>query len=409
MSSDCAAAPDRKLPPLETSASKPYNMPTTSLLRDNIARFPMIREFHFFDKFYSSTVLPFTMELQVNSNWCWAATSKSVSYFYCTSSPWTQCKIASDELGLSCCNSPLPGGCNVPWYLDRALTRTNNFVQIQSGTIDWQEIKDQLDRGLVIGARVGWNGGGGHFMVIYGVSRIAFREYVHIDDPIYGKNTMTYTEFATNYQGAGTWTHTYFTKKYHYHMWLRDLVFNPKLLSPIPEVRPLARMHDGFPSILSNLKEPEYASAHNNYIMGLNEIHGELRLPERPMSLRVLEFEEDEPVAMYEVALNEEQPGLIQLNSNKNYFKNFESALEALKRSGREQDQAELRSIRIPALNLEAAWLHYDDVQNDRFVMLNNFPNLNGVKNKAMTESEFREYLMKQKERMGEMNELMGA
>ena len=46
-------------------------------------------------------------------------------------STWTQCRVANGELGHSdCCNSPLPLACNVPWYLDQALTRTNNFVSI---------------------------------------------------------------------------------------------------------------------------------------------------------------------------------------------------------------------------------------------------------------------------------------
>lgn len=384
-------------------------MPTNSILRENFARVALYREFKWYDLFYSSLVLPFNMEAQVKSNWCWAATAKSVSHFYAFNSPWTQCKVASDELSLTCCDSPTPSGCNIPWYLSNALDRTQNYVSFQQGTISWQEIKDQLDRGLVVGTRIGWNGGGGHFMVIYGVSRIGLKQYLHIDDPIYGKNTMTYTEFATNYQGSGTWTHTYFTKKKTYIMWLRDLVFNSKLLNPIPEVRPLARLQGNNPSLISSLGEPEYASAHNNYIVGLNEINSDFRIPERPMSMRIMEFEDNNPVALYEVGLNEESPNLIQMNTNKDYFSNLENALNMLKREGRNEEPAELRNIRIPALNLEAVWLHYENAQQDKFIILSNFANMNGVRNKVMSEGEFREYLIKQKEMMGEMNEMMGA
>jgi hypothetical protein len=83
------------------------------------------------DLLYSSVALNFNMQPQTQSNWCWAATSTSVSHYYSWFSPWTQCKVANGELGYSnCCNSPVPSPCNVSWYLDRALTRTENFVSI---------------------------------------------------------------------------------------------------------------------------------------------------------------------------------------------------------------------------------------------------------------------------------------
>mgnify|MGYP006902597272 CR=1 FL=1 len=88
-------------------------------------------------------------------------------------------------------------------------------------------------------------------MVLHGVSSIGVTNYLHIDDPIYGKSVLTYQQFATNYQGSGSWTHTYFTKKYFYFMWFKDLVFNPVLLKPIPEIRPLLQAYD--PTIAQEL------------------------------------------------------------------------------------------------------------------------------------------------------------
>jgi len=63
----------------------------------------------------------------------------------------------------------------------------------------------------VVGARVGWHGGGGHFMVIYGCRTMNGINYYDIDDPIYGKTQITETAFNTAYQGAGSWTHSYIT------------------------------------------------------------------------------------------------------------------------------------------------------------------------------------------------------
>src|SRR6266513_228265 len=80
---------------------------------------------------FQSKQLTFAMQAQTQSNWCWAATSTSVSLYYWSRSGWTQCRVANAELGLAgCCMDPVPGQCNVPWFLDRALTRTNNFVSI---------------------------------------------------------------------------------------------------------------------------------------------------------------------------------------------------------------------------------------------------------------------------------------
>ncbi len=69
-------------------------------------------------------------------------------------------------------DTPTPTGCNVPWYLSNALDCTHNYVSMSNGTMTWDAVKTEIDKGLVIGTRIGWNGGGGHFMVIYGVSRI---------------------------------------------------------------------------------------------------------------------------------------------------------------------------------------------------------------------------------------------
>ena len=381
-------------------------MPQTTILRDNLSRVALNFDFRYYNWFYQNVVLPFNMEAQTQSNWCWAATAKSVSHFYSGLSPWTQCKIAGKELTQTCCTSPVPSACNVPWYLNKALDRTFNYVSMQSGTISWSEIKSQLDQGLVVGTRIGWNGGGGHFMVIYGVSRVFHNEYLYIDDPIYGKSVLSYNEFATNYQGAGSWTHTYFTKKHYYFMWLKDLQFNPRLLSPIPEVRPFARFNNPKFNVTQEIPEPEYSTAHHTYVIGLNEISPESRFPERPVSLRVMEFEDSAAVAMYEVGLNEEQPQFMQLNVNKEYFTNFENALNRLKREGNEDYPGELRAIRVPALNLEAVWVHYDDPQHDKFVLVRQFGE-DG--RKVFNQAEFMEYLNRQKAQMGQMDELMGA
>ena len=69
--------------------------------------------------------LAFVIEPQLQTNWCWAAVSKSVSWFYDQSSPWTQCRVANAALPRTdCCggkpppmepDAMFPGICRPLW------------------------------------------------------------------------------------------------------------------------------------------------------------------------------------------------------------------------------------------------------------------------------------------------------
>lgn len=371
---------------------------------------PLVFEanFSFYNWLYTYLVLPFNIELQTQSNWCWAATSKSVSHFYSIFSPWTQCKVASDELGNTCCDFPVPGACNISWYLNSALTRTNNFVSFQGTTIPWSDVKQQLEAGLVVCARIGWSGGGGHFMTIHGVSKVLFTEYLHIDDPIYGKSVLTYDQFATNYQGSGSWTHTYFTKKYFYFMWFKDLLFKQELLKPIPEIRPLINVYN---KTIEENTPGKYGIPHYAYIIGLNEIHREFALPSRPNTLRLIEMKNEAPVALYELGLNETNPQVIQMNVSEKYFKQLDDGLARLKRySEQNKDLGELRLIKIPALNLEAFWLHYDNNENDIIAPIKKFDNDSSIDwGKKYGTREFSELVQELASKINTEDDLLGA
>ena len=56
-----------------------------------------------------------------------------------------------------CCNSTVPSPCNEPWYLDRALTRTNNYVSM-TGAVTFDQVRAEIDAGRPVGARIGWSG-----------------------------------------------------------------------------------------------------------------------------------------------------------------------------------------------------------------------------------------------------------
>jgi hypothetical protein len=165
-------------------------------------------------KLVQQKTLAFTMQHQTQTNWCWAAVSTSVNKFYHASSTWTQCKVVNAELGqTTCCSSGGSAACNQPWYLDKALARVGDLQSWQGGSVPYATVVAEVNGTRPLGCRIGWSGGGGHFVALYGYQTVSTtQQWVVVGDPWYGNSTLLYNTFRTGYQGTGTWTHTYFTR-----------------------------------------------------------------------------------------------------------------------------------------------------------------------------------------------------
>ncbi|PTR16469.1 papain like cysteine protease AvrRpt2 [Nitrosospira sp. Nsp2] len=377
----------------------------------------LLKELTIWGKLFSSKQLAFNMQTQTASNWCWAAASASVSHFYWWWSTWTQCRVANGELGHSdCCNSPVPAPCNVPWYLDRALTRTNNFVSTL-GQGSFQQVKAEIDACRPVGARIGWNGGGGHFIVIHGYSRILDLEYFDIDDPIYGKSHMTVSDFASNYQGSGTWTHTYFTKSY-FKMPIKYLIPVEPILRRIWEARPLLQLKQGKISASESAEarasrdaaDEERAAlgmAHRVYSLGLDSLLGQREAAPDPVALRVFETVEGTPQAFYDVT-EEAEPRVLQMSAAKRRLDLFSRGLsEVLATIGKGDQEAELRVFQVPGLNFEALWISYEGEGQDVLIPLHTVGRL--AQYKPVFWNEALDALREAARPLADMDDTMGA
>lgn len=364
----------------------------------------ILRQYEWLGRLFLSKKLNFNMQAQTESNWCWAATSCSVSMFYWTGSTWTQCKVACEELGRTdCCLSPVPSACNVPWYLDRALTRTNNFVSI-TGPISYANVKAEIDAGRPVGARVGWSGGGGHFMVIYGYSTAGNAQYFNIDDPIYGKSTPTVANFSSSYQGSGTWTHSYYTKSYSPIIMPLDIPdLSDLVLKGIYDQRPLLAFNRGETDFAkSSEKETAFGLGHRVFVLGLDDLDKPEPKP-RQSCLRAFELEKSKPVAFFDV---DESTGVVQQMSDsadysERFFKGFQKGLQLAEK---QQTAADLRLLRLPAVHFEAIWIHTE--VEEFLIPLRTVDDL--VAFEIVTMSKVIESLKSAKEALGEMDELMG-
>jgi hypothetical protein len=155
-------------------------------------------------------LLNFTVEPQLESNWCWAAVSTSIAHYYNSSSTVTQCEVVDQQLGRNdCCQNPGSGPCNVYGYLDQALTYVGHLASEEAQAASYAATQSAVDVGTPPCIRVAWASGGAHFIGVYGCEP---GELLWVTDPIYGQSLVSYSALTGGtYQGNGSWTNTYFT------------------------------------------------------------------------------------------------------------------------------------------------------------------------------------------------------
>jgi ABC-type bacteriocin/lantibiotic exporter with double-glycine peptidase domain len=108
----------------------------------------------------------------------------------------------------TCCQDGSTPQCNQPWFLDLALQIVGNLDGISAGKATMTKIRNQILQCRPLCLRIGWNGGGGHFVAVYGYSN----KRLNIGDPWYGNSVVNYEQFPDTYQGGGAWTDSFTTE-----------------------------------------------------------------------------------------------------------------------------------------------------------------------------------------------------
>jgi ABC-type bacteriocin/lantibiotic exporter with double-glycine peptidase domain len=142
---------------------------------------------------------------QTYSQWCHAGSIQMIIRAYGNNS-WTQCDIVKKEFNSSSCpNNPATTTqlCDGIRRIGYTCTNTNAPL---SWSASWNEIASYHP--FVV--RIGWTGGGGHFMVIRGVDNTS-PTYVTYNNPLpvgsgSASNWVTYSYMRSN--SSWTWTHT---------------------------------------------------------------------------------------------------------------------------------------------------------------------------------------------------------
>lgn len=156
--------------------------------------------------------LPFNMQHQQQTEWCWSATTVSIADYYERPTRWSQCSLVNAMFGLNtCCTNGGSSDCNRPWYPDRALTLTNHLSRTAMGKPTFGGVAEEISHGNPVSVNIQWHGGGGHNPAVSGYDTSG--STLTIDDPWYGRSYyVPYNTFPDQYNGGADWYESYMTK-----------------------------------------------------------------------------------------------------------------------------------------------------------------------------------------------------
>jgi len=169
-------------------------------------------------------VLPYHIEPQEQSAWCWAAVAASTVRYYDPGNKALamQCKVADLCLDRNVLPPHVDTCCGAPWdanllcELKKALDRVGtNDGQVKS-PLAFDDVVAAIDRGQPVAIAVTWKASSAtHFAVIRGYCATDNRKFFAIADP-WDFGTVNYhdaDEFLSNYLGhPSTWDESYLTK-----------------------------------------------------------------------------------------------------------------------------------------------------------------------------------------------------
>jgi hypothetical protein len=155
--------------------------------------------------------MPFPIQTQLEEEWCWAAVAASVDNYFNPISSVPQCRIATNVLNKDACGDPEE--CNLSETLQKALKVVDRLRGIRIGPLTFAQLRQEIDAGHPVCARIAWNDGGAHFVVISGYYESpAGVRTVDISDPWYPNSIRDFDQFPGAYHGGGKWTATFLVK-----------------------------------------------------------------------------------------------------------------------------------------------------------------------------------------------------
>jgi hypothetical protein len=168
--------------------------------------------------------MPFKIEQQFKSHWCWAAVALSIDRYFTPTSGWSQCDIAShilppaalDRPGYPCCDRPNESPGRQPCNLDASLGDSLNTIGrsfTKAASLSFDQVRNEILKGLPVCVTVKWASGDKHAVVISGYRKAnSGLELVTVRDPLHGTSVVQFKALMEVYRLSGAFMRAYFLK-----------------------------------------------------------------------------------------------------------------------------------------------------------------------------------------------------
>lgn len=155
--------------------------------------------------------ISFRLEQQQYANWCWAAVIISLlKYYKHPDSGISQDRLVTQTIERKGAN--YNSYFDSPNVIDAVMSEYGILNTKINGQVRFDDIATQIEKGLPVVARIQWQEGGGHFIVITGCSNNSNSPTIQVQDPMHGPIEVSFQEFSGSYRSSGHWSHTFFTK-----------------------------------------------------------------------------------------------------------------------------------------------------------------------------------------------------
>ncbi|WP_244666921.1 papain-like cysteine protease family protein [Myceligenerans indicum] len=144
-----------------------------------------------------------TIYVQEKSNWCWAATSKTVVKRTTGNTP-SQCTLVKRGKNSSTCpNVTGTFGQNVSYAL--ADSGVSNIGTVSLGALTYSAFRGEIDSSRLVMIRWGWSSGGGHMLVLKGYNTDGSKIiYINPLNDVYKVNSYSWMKSTSSH----TWSHS---------------------------------------------------------------------------------------------------------------------------------------------------------------------------------------------------------
>ncbi len=180
-------------------------------------------------------------------------------------------------------------------------------------------------------------------------------------------------------------------------MWFQDFSKHEELIKPIMEVRPQIEAYYKSKPKERILLDPKFKDLHFGYSIKFDKISEATKLPAKPSSLRVLEFDNNGPIAFHVFDPNKKKPQLLESMISVKRINDFYEALEKIKEKVKDETKGEIRFLAVPSLNVQSVWIHFDEPGKDGFSLITRF---DPKDEELMGEAKYKHYLFERKKRL---------